>query len=230
MSIYRHFTVDEALSLVLTASEDQYLAPSAESQSNADTSASDDDSDGEEIRVSRSAVPLSAAVVGVSTSLHGDVPDGSEPCDAPGPPSEDDGDERSLQYWEGDVDTDTAVHEFVLNVAVAFSVQENQEPAGEQAAAAAPMQQVGGAAEGQAAAAAQVHVADAGEGQAADAAAAAAADTPTRSCGCTKNCLSKFPSSEVGDFQLTMRGLEKAEKDMLLMGVLLSAEYPRSDA
>eukprot|EP00117_Sycon_ciliatum_P031475 scpid39140/ scgid24612/ len=90
------------------------------------------------------------------------------------------------------------------------------------------MQQVGGAAEGQAAAA-QVHVADAGEGQAADAA-AAAADTPTRSCGCTKNCLSKFPSSEVDDFQLTMRGLEKAEKDMLLMGVLLSAEYPRSDA
>ena len=114
MSIYRHFTVDEALSLVLTASEDQYLAPSAESESNADTSASDDDSDGEEIRVSRSAVPLSAAVVGVSTSLHGDVPDGSEPCDAPGSPREDDGDERSLQYWEGDVDTDKAVHEFVL--------------------------------------------------------------------------------------------------------------------
>ena len=84
------------------------------------------------------------------------------------------------------------------------------------------MQQVVGAAEGQAAAAAaaaaQVHVADAGEGQAADAAAAAAADTPTRSCGCTKNCLSKFPSSEVDDFQLTMRGLEKAEKGYAVDG------------
>ena len=82
------------------------------------------------------------------------------------------------------------------------------------------MQQVGGAAEGQAAAAAaaaQVHVADAGEGQAADAA-AAAADTPTRSCGCTKNCLSKFPSSEVDDVQLTMRGLEKAEKGYAVDG------------
>ena len=83
------------------------------------------------------------------------------------------------------------------------------------------MQQVGGATEGQAAAAAaaaQVHVADAGEGQAADAA-AAAADTPTRSCaGCTKNCLSKFPSSEVDDFQLTMRGLEKAEKGYAVDG------------
>ena len=49
-------------------------------------------------------------------------------------------------------------------------------------------------------------------------------DKTKRGCGCSKNCLSFFTENEIYQQRLSMRELEKSEKESLLLGILCHSE------
>ena len=49
-------------------------------------------------------------------------------------------------------------------------------------------------------------------------------------CGCNQGCLKKFPREEIKAHRLNMLEMEKEEREMLVMGVLLSWQYNSQQA